>query len=134
MDTSTTSVSRVELKGITSMVIKCAYTVSNTLGCGFLEKVYEHALLHELLKAGLKAGQQRPIKVHYDGAVVGDYYADLVVEDVVIMELKIVKALDDVHAAQCLNNLKATGFSICPLINFATPQVETKHFINGKVV
>jgi GxxExxY protein len=107
--------------------------VSNTLGCGFLEKVYENALLHELQKAGLKAEQQKPIAVHYDGVVVGDYYADLVVGDAVIVELKVVKAIEDVHAAQCLNYLKATGLNVCLLINFAHPCVEIKRLVNGRI-
>lgn len=124
---------REDLNRITSAVIQCAYRVSNTLGCGFLEKVYENALLYELQKAGLKAEQQKPIAVHYDGIVVGDYYADLVVEDVVIVELKVVKAIEDIHAAQCLNYLKATGLSICLLINFAHPRVEIKRLVNGRI-
>jgi GxxExxY protein len=124
---------RDDLNKISSVIIKCAYQVSNTLGCGFLEKVYENALLHELQKAGLRAEQQKPIKVHYDGIVVGDYFADLVVEDVVIVELKVVKAIEDVHAAQCLNYLKATGLSVCLLINFAHPRVEIKRLVNGRL-
>jgi GxxExxY protein len=122
---------REDLNRITSAIIKCAYHVSNTLGCGYLEKVYENALLHELQKAGLKTEQQKPIKVLYDGIVVGDYYADLVVEDIVIVELKVVKAIEDAHIAQCLNYLKATGLSICLLINFAHPRVEIKRLVNG---
>ena len=128
-----TTMNRDDLNKISSVIIKCAYQVSNTLGCGFLEKVYENALLHELQKAGLRAEQQKPIKVHYDGIVVGDYFADLVVEDVVIVELKVVKAIEDVHAAQCLNYLKATGLSVCLLINFAHPRVEIKRLVNGRI-
>ncbi len=130
MDTSKTG---NELNRITSEVIRCAYAVSNTLGCGFLEKVYENALLHELLKAGVKAEQQKPIQVHYDGVVVGEYFADLLVEDVVIIELKVVKALEEIHSAQCLNYLKATGLRICLLINFANPRVEIKRLLNGEL-
>ena len=72
---------------ITEKVIGCAYTVSNVLGNGFLEKVYENALAHELRQSGLIVAQQFPIKVHYDGIIVGDYVADLLVEDCILVEL-----------------------------------------------
>ena len=81
-------------------------------------------------KSGLHAQQQQPIKVVYDGIVVGDYLADIVVEDSVIVELKAVKAFDDVHFAQCINYLKATGMKICLLINFGQPKIEIKRFAN----
>lgn len=123
--------SREEYDQITSTIIKCAHKVSNNLGCGFLEKVYENALLHELHKAGIKAAQQQAVKVLYDGVVVGDYFADLLVEDVVIVELKTVKALDDLHLAQCLNYLKATGMRVCLLINFGKPLVDVRRIVNG---
>src|SRR3972149_11296752 len=107
-----------ETDGLTERIIRCAFTVSNDLGCGFLEKVYENALAHELRKAGLSVRQQCPIQVCYDGQVVGDYAADLLVEDCVLLELKALKELDDVHLTQCLNYLKATGLSLCLLLNF----------------
>lgn len=81
-------------------------------------KVYENALAHELRKAGLRILQQQAIQVIYDGIVVGDYIADLLVEDSVLVELKAVKALDEVHLAQCLNYLKAIGLHLCLLLNF----------------
>jgi len=118
-----------ELNRITERVIGCAYTVSNTLGTGFLEKVYENALAHELRKNGLAVAQQHPIKVLYDGVVVGDFVADLLVEHEVLVELKAVKAFDDVHLAQCLNYLKATGRSLCLLLNFGTPRVQVKRVV-----
>ena len=118
-----------ELNRITERVIGCAYTVSNTLGAGFLEKVYENALAHELRKNGLDVIQQHPIQVLYDGVVVGDFVADLLVEHEVLVELKAVKAFDDVHLAQCLNYLKATGKSICLLLNFGTPKVQVKRVV-----
>ena len=111
---------------ITEKIIGCAYTVSNALGAGFLEKVYENALAHELRKAGLKVQQQHPIQVQYDGIVVGDYVADLLIEDCILVELKAVKALDEIHQAQCLNYLKATGLRLCLLINFGNRRVEIK--------
>jgi len=119
-----------KLNEVTKRIIGCAYSVSNGLGAGFLEKVYENALAHELRKSGLYAQQQQPIKVAYDGIVVGDYLADIVVEDSVIVELKAVKTFDDVHFAQCINYLKATGMKICLLINFGQPKVEIKRFAN----
>jgi GxxExxY protein len=118
------------LNELTGRIIGCAYAVSNGLGAGFLEKVYENALAHELRKSGLRSQQQQPIKVEYDGIVVGDYLADIVVEESVILELKAVKAFDNVHFAQCINYLKATGMKICLLINFGQPKVEIKRFVN----
>ena len=118
------------LNEVTKQIIGCAYAVSNGLGAGFLEKVYENALAHELRKSGLHAQQQQPIKVVYDGIVVGDYLGDIVVEDSVIVELKSVKAFDNVHFAQCINYLKATGMKICLLINFGQPKIEIKRFAN----
>lgn len=115
-----------KLNPITEKVIGCSYTVSNTLGAGFLEKVYENALFHELQKAGLKVLQQHPVQVLYDGIVVGEYVADLIVEDCVIVELKSVKALDEIHQMQCLNYLKATGLHLCLLLNFGSRRVEIK--------
>jgi len=96
-------------------VIACAYQVANTLGCGFLEKVYENALAHEIRKTGLLAQQQCQIEVFYDGAVVGEYVADLLVERCVLVELKAAKALEQVHLAQCLNYLKGANLRICLL-------------------
>jgi GxxExxY protein len=118
------------LNQITEAVIGCAYRVGNTLGCGFLEKVYENALAHELRKAGFKVEVQKEIKVWYDGIVVGEYVADLLVEMCVLIELKAVKALDEVHLAQCLNYLKATGLKICLLINFGAPRVQVKRVVH----
>jgi len=114
---------------LTDKIIACAFKVSNTLGSGFLEKVYENALAHELRKIGLSADQQYPIQVIYDGIVAGDFYADLLVEKRIILELKVVETLNDIHMAQCLNYLKATGLSICLLINFHAPKVEIKRVV-----
>jgi|SRR5215469_18475744 len=90
---------------LTESIIKAFYKVYNTLGHGFLEKVYENALLIELQKMGLKVSQQCPVRVLYDGQGIGDYFADVVVEDVVIVELKAAAALDKAHEAQLLNYL-----------------------------
>ena|SRR3989304_1101134 len=118
------------LNEITEKIIGCAYQVANSLGCGFLEKVYENAVAHELRKAGLTTEQQRSIQVRYDGAVVGDYVADLLVEGSVLVELKAVKSLDDIHFSQCVNYLKATGLKVCLLINFGAPKVQIKRLVN----
>jgi GxxExxY protein len=120
-----------EMDAITEKIIGCAYTVSNKLGAGFLEKVYENALAHETRKINLRVAQQHSITVKYDGVIVGEYAADLLVEDKVIVELKAVKNLDDVHVAQCLNYLKATGLHVCLLINFGKPKVEVKRIVNN---
>lgn len=115
-----------QLNGLTERIIGCAFKVSNTLGCGFLEKVYENALVHELRKNGFKAEPQHPINVLYDGVVVGEYYADILVDDTVILELKAVTDHHDIFTAQCLNYLKATGKPLCLLLNFGKPKVEIK--------
>ena len=125
-----TLVTAAEMDKLSERIIGCAYAVSNGLGAGFLEKVYENALAHELRKAGLRVEQQRPLRVQYDGVVVGEYAADLLVEDCILVELKAVKALDDIHLAQCLNYLKATGLSLCLLINFGKPSVDVKRVVN----
>lgn len=115
---------------ITEKIIGCAFSIANTLGVGFLEKVYENALAHELKKKGLRVDQQRPVDVYYDERVVGVYVADLVVEDCVPVELKAAKGLDEAHRAQCINHLRATGFQIGLLINFGTPKIEIKRIAN----
>ncbi len=118
------------LNEISEGVIGCAYKVANTLGAGFLEKVYENALVVELRTSGLHGEQQKSIQVRYGGEIVGESVADLLVEQSVLVELKAVKALDDVHMAQCLNYLKATGLKLCLLINFAKPRIEIKRIVN----
>nr|WP_294520936.1 GxxExxY protein [uncultured Rhodopila sp.] len=115
---------------LAKQIIGCALVVSNALGVGFLEKVYENALAHELRKAGLFVEQQHPVTVHYDGAVVGSYAADLLVEKRVLVELKAVTALDAVHRAQCINYLKGSGLWLCLLLNFGTPRLEIKRVVN----
>ena len=94
---------------LTEKIIACVFHVSNTVGSGFLEKVYENPMVIELRNNGLKVTQQHPIKVFYNSQAVGDFAADLLVGSCVIVELKAVRTLDDVHSAQCLNYLKATG-------------------------
>jgi GxxExxY protein len=116
---------------ITSVIINAFFLVYNTLGYGFLEKVYENALLHELRKRGLRVEQQVSIKVYYDGVIVGEYFADLFVEGKVIIELKAAVAISDAHKAQLLNYLKATGIEVGLILNFG-PEATFKREIFTK--
>jgi len=118
-----------ERNAITERICGCAFTVANTLGRGFLEKVYENALALELRAAGLAVEQQRGITVTYEGAAVGAYFADLPVEDSVVVELKTVRTLDRAHRAQCINYLRATGKDLCLMINFGAPRVEIQRVV-----
>jgi GxxExxY protein len=120
------SVQSSELFEVAEKIIGCAYTVTNSLGCGFLEKVYENALAYELQQKGLRVFQQKPIKIHYKDVLVGEYVADLLVDDRILIELKAVQDLDDVHYAQCLNYLRATGLKTCLLLNFAKPELQVR--------
>ena len=119
----------MEVNEITEMIIGCVYKVSNTLGDGFAEKVYENATAIEVGKSGLRARQQYPIKVAYDGIVVGEFFVDLLVEELILVEFKAVKLLEEFHVAQCLNYLRATGLPVCLLINFYRPKVEIRRII-----
>jgi GxxExxY protein len=106
------------LDKITEQIIGCCFKVHQTLGAGFLEKVYENALMIELGKCGLKAQQQAPVSVKYAGSVVGEYYADILVEGQVVCELKANQSLSKEHEIQLVNYLSATGFNVGLLINF----------------
>ena len=103
---------------LTEKIIGCAYKVYNELGAGFIEKVYENALMIELKNEGLAAQQQYPVKVYYQEILIGDYVADIVVEDKVIVELKAVSHLTKAHEVQLVNYLKATRLEVGLLINF----------------
>ena len=120
-----------EINQLSEQIIGCAYAVSNGLGPGFLEKVYENALAHELRKAGLKVQPQAPVTIYYDGIVVGEFFADLLIESSILVELKAAKELNDVHLAQCLNYLKATRLKLCLLMNFSRPKLELRRIVNG---
>lgn len=109
---------------LSNRIIGSALTVHRALGNGFLEKLYENALVHELRKSALTVSQQHPMVVRYDGIVIGEYTVDLLVEQTVLVELKAAKAIDDIHRAQCLNYLKATGLHLCLLLNFGRPRLE----------
>jgi len=115
---------------ITQKIIGCSFDVSNTLGTGFVEKVYENALVHRIRKStDLIVAQQYPIKVIYDDVVVGEFFADLLVAERVLVELKSVSMLMPEHSAQALNYLRATGLEVCLLINFGRSKVEIKRLL-----
>ena len=103
---------------LTKKIIGCAFTVHNTLGAGFLEKVYEQALILELKASGLSVRSQEPLSVKYRDQIIGEYFADLIVEDQVICELKAVDVLKKAHEVQLVNYLVATGIDVGVLINF----------------
>ena len=115
-----------ELDKITERIIGCAYKVSNTLGIGFIEKVYENAHFHEMTKDGLKVVRQYPVKVNYDGVVVGEFFLDMLVNNLVVVELKAVSTLINEHMAQAFNYLRATGLPACLLINFGQPKIQLR--------
>jgi len=116
---------------LTEQVLGAVFEVSNTLGAGFFEKVYERALLRELALRGIRATSQASFKVTYKGSIVGDYFADMLIEDSLVIELKCVDRLTNEHTAQCLNYLKASGKTVCLLINFQKATVEWKRIVNG---
>lgn len=112
---------------LTDKIIGCFFKVYKTLGYGFLEKVYEKSLCIELDKTGLYFKQQYPINVYYNKELVGEYYADIIVEDKVIIELKAIESLKDVHGNQLLNYLKATDVELGLLLNFGIkPEIKRK--------
>ena len=117
-------------KSLSHKILGCAFRVYNELGNGFLEKVYENALVHELKKNGLRAEAQRKIDVYYDGVCVGEYFADVVVNDRVILELKVCDGIAPIHEAQLLHYLKATGYRIGYILNFGSEgKLEFRRFV-----
>ena len=119
----------MDLNEITYKINGAIFEVNRELGAGFLEKVYENALFLELKKMGLKAERQVPITVNYKGQEVGEYYADMIVEDQIIIEMKAIEALQKIHEAQLLNYLKATGIKTGLLVNFTHPKAEIRRFV-----
>jgi GxxExxY protein len=107
-----------ETNALTEKIIGCAFRVGSKLGCGFLEKCYENPMVYELRKLGIRVQQQVPLKVWYDDVVVGEYVADLIVEETILVELKAISGLERVHSAICINYVTATKLPICLLINF----------------
>ena len=119
----------MEFSEVTDKIICCFYNVYNVLGYGFLEKVYEKALLIEMKKFGLDVQAQHPISVYYEGEVIGEYFADLFVNDSVIIEIKATRKIAIEHEAQLLNYLKATGQKVGLLMNFGpNPEFKRKVF------
>ncbi|MGH7494453.1 MAG: GxxExxY protein [bacterium] len=117
---------------LTELIIKAFYSVYRTLGYGFLEKVYVKALVIEVRKLGLEVVQEAAIKVYYDRQVIGEYFADLLVNNLVIVEVKAAQMLNDAHEAQLLNYLKSTSFEVGLLLNFGPePQIRRKAFDNA---
>jgi GxxExxY protein len=130
MDTENTILKYPE---VTDQILNAFYTVYNTLGYGFLEKVYENAVIIELSKSGLNCLPQAPIRVVYDGNIVGEYFADILVEEKVIVEIKAVRNLIEEHEAQLLNYLKATAIEVGLLLNFGVrPEFKRKAFDNER--
>jgi GxxExxY protein len=115
---------------LVEIVVGAAYEVSNALGCGFLEKVYERALARELRLRGLAVTTQNSYAIMYKGENVGDYFADLIVEGRLVIELKCVEKFANEHLAQCLNYLKASGLPQALLINFQRPKVEWRRIVS----
>jgi GxxExxY protein len=118
---------------LTDRIIGCFYEVYNTLGYGFLEKVYERSLMVEILQANLVARNQIPVKVRYKGECVGNYYADIVVNDTVIIEIKALESIAREHELQLVNYLKATDIEVGLLLNFGKkPEIRRKIFTNDR--
>ena len=120
---------RQELDALSSKIIGCAFHVSNSLGCGFLEKVYENAMAVEFRSTGIEFTQQASYLVRHKGEVVGEYMPDLIVADSIVVEIKALDALNTIHHAQCMNYLRATNMRICLLLNFGLPRVEMKRIV-----
>ena len=120
-------------KDTTDIILKSFYKVYNNLGYGFLEKVYENALLYELRNQGLDCEKQKPIKVYYEQIQVGEYYADIIVNECIILELKASESIAEEHEFQLINYLKATEIEIGLLLNFGkNPEFKRKIFTNKK--
>ena len=119
----------MEHEELTEKIIGCAYRVYNAMGFGFLESVYEKCLMIELRKAGLGARSQVPVEVHYEGEVVGEFTADVLVEDTVIVELKSVRQIALAHEIQLVNYLVATGKPVGLVLNFGESKVDVKRKI-----
>ena len=119
----------MEYKDVTATIIGCAYRVYNKMGFGFLESVYEKCLLIELRKAGLDTESQKSITVYYDDEIVGEFVADIIVNDMIILELKSVRRVIKAHEVQLVNYLVATGKPVGLILNFGERKVEVKRKI-----
>ncbi|MFQ5696588.1 MAG: GxxExxY protein [Terriglobia bacterium] len=114
---------------LTERILGAAFKVHNTLGAGFLEKVYENALVHQLRKETVRVEQQKPIRIRFDEVVVGDYQADVVVDGRVLVECKATNSFDSVHEAQLLNYLRATEIRVGLLLNFGRPKLQYRRLV-----
>jgi GxxExxY protein len=113
------------------IVIGCGFDVLNRLGAGFAEKVYANALAYEIQERGLTVRQQHGISVFYKHIIAGQYTADLLVEDKLLIELKATKDFEEAHAIQCMNYLKGTGLTLCLLLNFGSPRLRIRRIVNN---
>jgi len=125
----TKGVNKILYKELSYQVVGAAMEVHNILGPGFLEKVYENALLSELELRGINAISQHPLQVNYKGNLVGNYITDIVVENKIILELKAIKSISDIHIAQVINYLTATGYKLAILLNFGADKLESKRIV-----
>jgi len=125
----TTNNKDIIYKELSYKIVGLAMEVHNKLGFGFLEKVYENALMILLEKNGIPAQQQAPVRVYFEGKVVGDYYADILVDNKIILELKAIDKIIDVHRAQVLNYLRATGLRLAMILNFGKSSFEYERFV-----
>ena len=124
----------MQYEELTAKIIGCAYHVYNEMGFGYLESVYEKCLLIALRKVGLRAEAQKPITVYYEGEIVGEFFADILVEDLIIVELKSVRQLAKAHEAQLVNYLVATGKDVGLLLNLGEEKVEVKRKVRELAV
>jgi GxxExxY protein len=120
---------KIIYKELSYKIVGLAIQVRKELGCGFLEKVYENALMILLQESGIKAEQQVPIKVRFHGQIIGDYIADILVENAIILELKAQDKIADIHKAQTLNYLKAIGLRLAILLNFGKDKLDHERLV-----
>jgi len=116
-------------KELSYKIVELSLEVHNELGCGFLEKVYENAMMLLLEREGISARQQAPADVHFQGKVIGQYFADILVDNKVILELKTVDVIANIHVAQVLNYLRATGMKLGMILNFGKPRFEYQRLV-----
>ncbi len=121
----------VRLNELSRLVIGCAFTVLNMHGHGYFESIYENALVLELQAAGLRVEQQFAMQVRHRDTVIGRFFGDILVEDTLLVEMKAIVVLADIHRMQCVNYLKASGLRLCLLLNFGNPRLEIKRVANG---
>lgn len=119
----------LELKPIADQIIDCALKVNGVLGFGFSKEVYERALLYELEQARLRTEPKYPMNVYYEGIIVGEFFADFVVQNCILVEIEAVLSLEESHKTKCLNYLKASELDLCLLINFGTSQLQVETLV-----